>query len=128
MISTRRSRRRGSRAPRLAALGGAAAFAAVVAAALRLLRPAPAAGSGASTSPGWSARSRVRATVRRVTGARGSTEHTWQCACGQRFRVAGVERHRVFWVEGAPESDPVMSDRCPSCERPLPASAATAVA
>ena len=61
-------------------------------------------------------------------GARGSAdasgaEREWQCACGQAFRVAGVERHRVFWVAGAPEDDPVLGDRCPSCERPLPASA-----
>jgi hypothetical protein len=43
------------------------------------------------------------------------------CACGQQFRVVGIDRHRVYWVEGAPEEDPVLSGACPNCERPLPA-------
>jgi hypothetical protein len=45
----------------------------------------------------------------------------WSCACGKRYLVAGRDRHRIYWLEGAPESDPLLSDRCPECERPLPA-------
>ena len=44
---------------------------------------------------------------------------TWQCECGQRFRVSGTGRHRVHWLEGAPESEPVLGSTCPSCDRPL---------
>src|SRR5215210_2967574 len=53
-------------------------------------------------------------------------EESWQCACGQRFRVSGLGRHRVYWLEGAREADPVLSERCPSCERLLPAERETA--
>jgi hypothetical protein len=45
----------------------------------------------------------------------------WRCACGQDYLVAGRDRHRVYWIAGADESDPVLSDRCPRCDRPLPA-------
>ncbi len=44
----------------------------------------------------------------------------WQCACGQRYRVSGAERHRVYWLIDADESDPVMTGRCPNCDRGLP--------
>jgi hypothetical protein len=45
----------------------------------------------------------------------------WTCACGQGFLVAGRDRHRIYWLEGAAESEPLLADRCPSCDRPLPA-------
>jgi hypothetical protein len=48
----------------------------------------------------------------------------WTCACGQAFLVAGRDRHRVYWLAGADESDPVLGGRCPSCDRPLPAESA----
>ena len=45
----------------------------------------------------------------------------WRCACGQGFLVAGRDRHRIYWIEGAAEDEPLLTDRCPSCDRPLPA-------
>jgi hypothetical protein len=45
----------------------------------------------------------------------------WTCACGQAFVVAGRDRHRVYWIAGAEEADPVLATRCPSCDRALPA-------
>jgi hypothetical protein len=47
----------------------------------------------------------------------------FRCACGQEFRVTGADRHTVFWVAGAPESDPVLGHTCPRCDRELPVSA-----
>lgn len=43
------------------------------------------------------------------------------CACGGEYEVAGVDRHRVYWPAGAPESEPVLGDDCPACGAPLPA-------
>lgn len=43
------------------------------------------------------------------------------CDCGQAFRVVGVDRHRVYWAEGASIDEPLLSESCPNCERPLPA-------
>ena len=64
--------------------------------------------------------------ARRPRGADGTQE--WRCACGQAFRVAGSDRHRVYWLRDAPEQEPVLSGNCPSCDRPLPAEhAATTV-
>jgi len=51
---------------------------------------------------------------------RPGTPEQYQCACGQRFRVAGAGRHRVYWRHDAADDDPVLSLRCPACERPLP--------
>jgi hypothetical protein len=45
----------------------------------------------------------------------------WQCACGQRYFVAGRDRHRIYWLEKAPESEPLLSETCPTCDRALPA-------
>jgi hypothetical protein len=53
---------------------------------------------------------------------------TWTCACGQELRSSGAGRHRVFWAAGAPDSEPILGDRCPSCDRPLPAEDAAAPA
>ena len=44
---------------------------------------------------------------------------TYRCDCGQGFRVAGSGRHRVFWLEGAAEGDPVLAPQCPECGRSL---------
>lgn len=49
-----------------------------------------------------------------------SADTEWTCACGQRFRVTGAGRHRVFWREGAAAGDPVVGDRCPACDRAFP--------
>jgi hypothetical protein len=45
---------------------------------------------------------------------------TYRCECDQEFRVSGTGRHRVYWLAGAPDDDPVLSPVCPSCDRPLP--------
>jgi hypothetical protein len=111
MITTRRRRRRGPAATHIAGgIAGAAVLAAGLGAVHRLRRGAG--GSG----------------LRLPKGSRTAAEQSWQCACGQRFRVAGVERHRVYWLQDAPEGDPVMSGRCPACERLLPAGPETAIA
>ncbi|HEU4657386.1 MAG TPA: hypothetical protein VFR97_07665 [Capillimicrobium sp.] len=52
---------------------------------------------------------------------RGGGPQPWRCECGQRYRVSGEGRHRVYWVEDAPEGDPVLGTECVNCERPLPA-------
>ena len=82
-----------------------------------------AAGAAAARRP--EVREAVRRRVRRnpepETAADAPAREPWSCACGRRFLVAGRDRHRIYWLEGAPESDPLLSDRCPSCERPLPA-------
>jgi hypothetical protein len=44
---------------------------------------------------------------------------TYRCACGQGFRVTGSGRHRVYWLEGAAQDDPVLSQHCPACDRSL---------
>ena len=51
---------------------------------------------------------------------RGAAAETYRCTCGTTYRVSGVDRHRVYWREGAPESDPVLGDRCVECDAPLP--------
>ena len=50
----------------------------------------------------------------------------YRCACGEELRVAGTGRHRVFWRAGAADDDPLLTARCPSCDRPLRADPAAA--
>ena len=45
----------------------------------------------------------------------------YKCECGQAYRVTGVDRHRVYWPEGAERDEPVLGDTCVNCDRPLPA-------
>jgi hypothetical protein len=52
----------------------------------------------------------------------------YACECGQPYRVTGVDRHRVYWPEGAEKDEPVLGDTCISCDRALPAGHDTAVA
>ena len=52
----------------------------------------------------------------------------YACECGQAYRVTGVDRHRVYWPEGAEKSEPVLGDTCIACDRALPAGHDTAVA
>ena len=52
----------------------------------------------------------------------------YACECGQSYRVTGVDRHRVYWPEGAEKDEPVLGDTCISCDRALPAGHDTAVA
>jgi hypothetical protein len=75
-------------------------------------------------------RSGVRAAARRLSARRGArtagarpqpAREPWRCECGQDFLVAGRDRHRIYWLQGAAESEPLLGDRCPSCDRPLPA-------
>ena len=51
----------------------------------------------------------------------------YTCECGQAYRVTGVDRHRVYWPEGADSDEPVMGDTCVACDRPLPAGHDTTV-
>jgi len=55
------------------------------------------------------------------SGGGDAARSEWTCGCGRRFRFSGAGRHRVYWAEDAPPGQPVVGDRCPSCERPLPA-------
>jgi hypothetical protein len=83
----------------------------------RTLAFAIAAAGGSAVAIALARLKRPDLTLRR---RRGSPEpETYHCACGQRFRVGGRDRHRVFWLEGAAEDDPVLSQRCPNCDRPL---------
>jgi hypothetical protein len=50
---------------------------------------------------------------------RTSPADTYTCSCGQSFRVSGTGRHRVFWLDGAPEADPLLGSQCPNCGRSL---------
>ena len=66
---------------------------------------------------------------RGLTGRfRRDKQPTYRCECGQAYRVTGVDRHRVYWAEGAERDDPVLGDACVQCERPLPLGHDTAVA
>jgi hypothetical protein len=68
-------------------------------------------------------RERVTGLVDRARGddhAGASAVDTFTCECGQAFRITGRDRHRVLWPEGAGRDEPVLSGRCPACDRPLP--------
>jgi hypothetical protein len=57
----------------------------------------------------------------RGQSARGAgADETYRCDCGAAYRVRGADRHRVYWRDGAPDSDPVLGDRCVQCDAPLP--------
>jgi hypothetical protein len=72
-------------------------------------------GAGAAAAA-WKRRSAT--TTSGHDGGAGEPQE-WQCVCGQKFRVVGEGRHRVFWLPDAPPSEPVLDDRCPNCGRPL---------
>jgi hypothetical protein len=57
----------------------------------------------------------------RFSGPSKPGSEDWRCACGARYRVSGIDRHRVYWAEGAAENEPVLGTDCVSCGRPLPA-------
>src|SRR4051794_24660233 len=113
-------------APRRLVLAVVALLAGAVAFLLARLRG----GSEGSSTSGSSAVAGSLASVRRaaarlpgVGGAQGgdrSGVESWSCQCGQRYRVTGEGRHRVYWPDGAPEGEPVLEGKCVSCERPLP--------
>ena len=65
----------------------------------------------------------LRGLLRRP-GGRGRTgppgHEDWTCPqCGQGYRRTGLDRHRVYWVAGADEGDPVLGGECVQCGRPL---------
>jgi hypothetical protein len=97
------ARRRRRRAPS-PALAAALALTAAAGAAFAARRRRGASGGGTGPAPA--------AEPRRMT-----------CACGQELRVTGQDRHQVFWLVDAAPEDPVVDDRCPSCERQLSAQA-----
>jgi hypothetical protein len=100
----RRKRRSTSTAVVPAAIAGVAALAAVVVARIR--------GGGL-----------IRRGVRGPKGAPTAAHVTWTCACGTKYRSAGLGRHQVHWLADAPEDDPVLGDACVECGRPLPVTA-----
>jgi hypothetical protein len=104
----RRKRSRKPSAAKVAAPAGAAGLAAT--ALWRVVRRRRAAGPAGSPPPEEAP----------------SAMREWSCECGQRFRVSGEDRHRVFWLEDASDDDPVLGDQCPSCERSLTAQEASA--
>lgn len=57
----------------------------------------------------------------RDEGDEASRRQPWRCECGQDYLVSGQDRHQIYWLDGADQSDPVLSDHCPNCDRPLPA-------
>jgi hypothetical protein len=63
-----------------------------------------------------------------TAGRRPARQDAYRCACGQDFRVSGTGRHRVYWLRDAAEDDPVLSLRCPACDRPLPGTREAATA
>jgi hypothetical protein len=48
------------------------------------------------------------------------SRRTWRCACGQLYRVNGVDRHRLYWPLGAPANAVVIDGCCVRCRRRLP--------
>ena len=101
------------RVRRAGLLAVAAALAAGIAGVLGRRRASGGGGSGTAQ--------RLKGRLRRDKTPR------YTCECGQVYRVTGVDRHRVYWPEGAERDEPVLGDACVKCERPLPAGHDTAV-
>ena len=53
---------------------------------------------------------------RRLADRRTGVDDRYRCDCGAEYRVQGVDRHRIYWRDGAP----VLGDRCVACDAPLP--------
>lgn len=87
------------------------------------VKMAPAAGAAGLAATGvWRLLRRRRAGAGATApGDAPSAKRDWTCECGQQFRVAGEDRHRVFWLADASDDDPVLGDHCPNCEKPLSA-------
>jgi hypothetical protein len=100
---------RGMRARPFALAGAGAAASAVAIALIRLRRPIADRAKGAAGRLGAGA-----------SASASAEPETYRCDCGQEFRVAGIGRHRVYWLAGAPDDDPVLAPSCPACDRPLP--------
>jgi hypothetical protein len=93
-------------APSLLALAGAAAAGGAI-----LARRSPEARTvGRRLLPGGGGSNRTQ-----------DARQPWTCECGQAYLVSGRDRHTIFWLEGAAESDPLLSDICPECDRNLSA-------
>ena len=85
-------------------------------------KAAPAAGAGAAglaATAAWRFVRRRRGTADGLGEDAPAAKRDWTCECGQQFRVAGEDRHRVFWLADAEDGDPVLGDQCPNCEKPL---------
>jgi hypothetical protein len=106
-------KKKDERVRRAGLLAVAAALAAGIAGVLGRRRGS---GEGGASGQGLTGRFRRRDKRPRYT-----------CECGQAYRVTGVDRHRVYWPEGAERADPVLGDACVKCEQPLPVGHDTAV-
>ena len=107
-------KKKDDRARRAGLLAVAAALAAGIAGVLGRRR-------GSGSGGGGSSAQRLAGRFRRDKRPR------YTCECGQAYRVTGVDRHRVYWPEGAERTEPVLGDACVKCERPLPVGHDTAV-
>jgi len=58
---------------------------------------------------------------RRRRGKSDDGRDSWSCDCGQAYLVSGLDRHRVYWLSGAQQSDPLLARECVSCGAELPA-------
>jgi len=63
----------------------------------------------------------MRTVVRRRRAGATQARRGLSCGCGQKYEVAGTDRHRIYWPAGAPQGAPVLGDHCVVCEAPLPA-------
>jgi hypothetical protein len=71
--------------------------------------------AGAAGAAAWRLVKRRRTTERPQAAL-----SVWTCECGQELRVVGEDRHRVYWLPDAPDSEPLLDRACPSCGRDLP--------
>jgi hypothetical protein len=125
-----RSRRRTHRTsgPRLAGLAAILAALAGAVATVARRRGAASGASGAAGGSGSPSAAEAPGAPPSQEPAAEVVEHTYTCECGQEYRVSGEDRHRVYWLKDAEVSDPVLSQTCPNCDRPLPHDHPTAAA
>ena len=62
----------------------------------------------------------IVAVAARRRGGPVSRDPVYRCACGAAYRVSGVDRHRIYWPEGAPDGSPVLGGACLGCGAELP--------
>ena len=59
---------------------------------------------------------RLAAAGASVRGGGGAgSRRPWSCICGQAYLVSGIDRHRVYWLPDAAQTDPLLVRECVSC-------------